>query len=110
MTSRQSLIAVSPISLRHSSWDEVKCTVVPILLGGHPDVLLEKELGFQRCLPGAILVNNMTYFWDLSQYEYLAPLHSGVRQRNEGTFEIGVRPSVSGNTEVIMHRVFRPDP
>ena len=28
----------------------------------------------------------------------------------EGTFEIGVRPSVSGNTEVIMHRFFRPDP
>lgn len=27
----------------------------------------------------------------------------------EGTFEIGVRPSVSGNTEVIMHRFFRPD-
>ena len=28
----------------------------------------------------------------------------------EGTFEIGVRPSVSGNTEVIMHRFFRPNP
>lgn len=28
----------------------------------------------------------------------------------EGTFEIGVRPSVSGKTEVIMHRFFRPDP
>jgi hypothetical protein len=26
-----------------------------------------------------------------------------------GTFEIGVRPSVSGRTEVIMHRFFRPD-
>jgi hypothetical protein len=25
-------------------------------------------------------------------------------------FEIGVRPSASGNTEVIMHRFFRPDP
>jgi RHS repeat-associated protein len=28
----------------------------------------------------------------------------------EGTFEIGVRPSLSGNTEVITHRFFRPDP
>ncbi|MBI2570545.1 MAG: hypothetical protein HYV63_26385, partial [Candidatus Schekmanbacteria bacterium] len=27
-----------------------------------------------------------------------------------GTFEIGVRPSVSGNTELIMHRFFRPNP
>jgi RHS repeat-associated protein len=27
----------------------------------------------------------------------------------EGTFEIGVRPSASGNTEVIMHRFFKPD-
>ncbi|MBB5020682.1 hypothetical protein HNQ59_004007 [Chitinivorax tropicus] len=26
----------------------------------------------------------------------------------EGTFEIGVRPSVSGRTEVITHRFFRP--
>jgi hypothetical protein len=26
------------------------------------------------------------------------------------TFEIGARPSVSGNTEVIMHHFFRPDP
>ena len=26
-----------------------------------------------------------------------------------GTFEIGVRPSVSGGTETIMHRFFRPD-
>ncbi len=28
----------------------------------------------------------------------------------EGSFEIGVRPSVSGNTEVINHRFFRPNP
>ena len=27
-----------------------------------------------------------------------------------GTFEIGVRPSISGNTEVITHRFFRPNP
>jgi hypothetical protein len=27
----------------------------------------------------------------------------------EGTFEISVRLSVSGNTEVIVHRFFRPD-
>jgi hypothetical protein len=27
-----------------------------------------------------------------------------------GTFEIGVRPSVSGDTEVIVHRFFRPNP
>jgi hypothetical protein len=27
-----------------------------------------------------------------------------------GTFEIGVRPSLSGNTEVIMHRFFQPGP
>ena len=26
-----------------------------------------------------------------------------------GTFEIGVRSSVSGNTEIIMHRFFRPN-
>jgi hypothetical protein len=25
-------------------------------------------------------------------------------------FEIGVRPSVSGNTEIIMHRFFGPNP
>src|SRR5690349_9636881 len=28
----------------------------------------------------------------------------------DGTFEIGTRPSISGKTEVIMHRFFRPDP
>lgn len=28
----------------------------------------------------------------------------------DGIFEIGVRPSVSGRTEVIGHRFFRPDP
>jgi hypothetical protein len=28
----------------------------------------------------------------------------------EGIFEIGVRPSISGNTEVIIHRFFRPFP
>lgn len=28
----------------------------------------------------------------------------------EGAFEIGVRPSVSGNSELIIHRFFRPDP
>jgi hypothetical protein len=28
----------------------------------------------------------------------------------EGTFEIAARPSVSGRTEVIMHRFFRSDP
>jgi hypothetical protein len=27
----------------------------------------------------------------------------------EGVFEIGVRRSVTGNTEVIMHRFFRPN-
>jgi len=27
----------------------------------------------------------------------------------EGTFQIGTRPSISGNTEVIMHRFFSPD-
>lgn len=27
----------------------------------------------------------------------------------EGTYEIGVRPSASGRTEVIVHRMFRPD-
>jgi hypothetical protein len=27
----------------------------------------------------------------------------------EGTFQIGTRPSVSGNTELIMHRFFSPD-
>jgi len=27
-----------------------------------------------------------------------------------GVFEIGVRPSASGNTEVIMHRFFKPNP
>ena len=28
----------------------------------------------------------------------------------QGTFELGVRPSVSGKTEVIIHTFFRPDP
>jgi hypothetical protein len=28
----------------------------------------------------------------------------------EGKFQIGTRPSVSGNTELIMHRFFSPDP
>jgi len=34
----------------------------------------------------------------------------GVPNVINGTYEIGVRPSVSGNTEVIMHRFFRPNP
>jgi hypothetical protein len=37
---------------------------------------------------------------------YRAP---GSINGRAGTFEIGVRPSVSGRTEVIMHRFFRPD-
>ena len=28
---------------------------------------------------------------------------------HSGTFEIGVRPSVSGRTEVMTHRFFKPD-
>jgi len=32
----------------------------------------------------------------------------GVVNGKTGIFEIGVRPSLSGNTEVIMHRFFRP--
>jgi len=38
---------------------------------------------------------------------YRAP---GSINGKAGTFEIGVRPSVSGRTEVIMHRFFRPGP
>ncbi|MDI3287316.1 RHS repeat-associated core domain-containing protein [Polyangium sp. 15x6] len=34
----------------------------------------------------------------------------GVLNGKQGTFEIGVRPSASGNTEVINHRFFRPCP
>ncbi len=34
----------------------------------------------------------------------------GVINGRSGTFEIGVRPSASGRTEVITHRFFRPDP
>ena len=33
----------------------------------------------------------------------------GAMNGKEGTYEIGVRPSVSGRTEVITHRFFRPD-
>lgn len=32
----------------------------------------------------------------------------GAINGTKGIFEIGVRPSLSGNTEVIMHRFFRP--
>jgi hypothetical protein len=35
---------------------------------------------------------------------------SGHINGKAGTFEIGVRPSLSGRTEVITHRVFRPGP
>jgi hypothetical protein len=35
---------------------------------------------------------------------------SGNINGKAGTFEIGVRPSVSGRTEVITHRLFRPGP
>jgi hypothetical protein len=38
---------------------------------------------------------------------YRAP---GSVNGKAGTFEIGVRPSVSGRTEVITHRFFRPGP
>ena len=34
----------------------------------------------------------------------------GYVNGTSGTFEIGVRPSISGNTEVITHRFFRPGP
>lgn len=34
----------------------------------------------------------------------------GTLNGRSGTYEIGVRPSISGNTELIMHRFFRPDP
>jgi len=33
----------------------------------------------------------------------------GVLNGRSGTFEIGVRPSASKNTEVITHRFFRPN-
>jgi len=45
----------------------------------------------------------------LSQDGVMYQLRGSVNGAN-GTFEIGVRPSVSGNTEVIGHRFFRPDP
>ena len=34
----------------------------------------------------------------------------GVPNVVNGMYEIGVRPSVSGNTQVIMHRFFNPNP
>jgi hypothetical protein len=33
----------------------------------------------------------------------------GIINKRSGVFEIGVRPSASGRTEVIVHRFFRPD-
>jgi len=45
--------------------------------------------------------------------EQLDALGNSIRSPprvQEGTFEIGVRPSPSGRTEVITHRFFRPDP
>lgn len=39
--------------------------------------------------------------------EYTSP---GTLNGRTGSFEIGVRPSASGRTEVIVHRFFRPDP
>jgi hypothetical protein len=42
--------------------------------------------------------------------DYVLYTQRGVINGVEGTFEIGVRPSASGGTEVIMHRFFRPDP
>jgi RHS repeat-associated protein len=40
---------------------------------------------------------------------YVTYTQRGVVNGTEGTFEIGVRPSASGRTEVITHRFFRPD-
>lgn len=42
--------------------------------------------------------------------DYILYTHRGAVNGREGTFEIGVRPSASGNVEVITHRFFRPDP
>jgi hypothetical protein len=40
---------------------------------------------------------------------YLLYTQRGTINGVEGTFEIGVRPSASGRTEVITHRFFNPD-
>ena len=41
--------------------------------------------------------------------DYVLYTRRGSINGVEGTFEIGVRPSASGRTEVITHRFFRPD-
>jgi hypothetical protein len=45
----------------------------------------------------------------LSNHSVMYTLRGSVNG-HAGTFEIGVRPSISGRTEVIIHRFFRPDP
>ena len=41
--------------------------------------------------------------------DYILYTERGSINGRTGTFEIGVRPSASGRTEVIVHRFFRPD-
>ena len=42
--------------------------------------------------------------------DYILYTQEGMINGMRGTFEIGVRPSLSGGTEVIVHRFFRPTP
>jgi hypothetical protein len=42
--------------------------------------------------------------------DYILYEARGAINGAEGTFQIGVRPSASGRTEVITHRFFKPDP
>lgn len=42
--------------------------------------------------------------------DYVQYSQRGSLNGRSGTFEIGVKPSASGRTEVITHRFFRPDP
>lgn len=42
--------------------------------------------------------------------DYVQYTLRGAVNGRTGTFEVGVRPSASGRTEVITHRFFRPDP
>jgi hypothetical protein len=41
--------------------------------------------------------------------DYVLYTQRGFVNGRAGTFEIGVRPSASGRTEVITHRFFNPD-
>ena len=71
---------------------------------------------FPETFDAQIFQGSRTVTYDFFTVDKKGLLNDGIMYRapgsingRTGTFEIGVRPSVSGRTEVIIHRFFKPD-